>query len=45
MVLEHSFGRSIIPVGKLPLRHNIPGAKITDPIAYKAGMPGLKVGQ
>jgi hypothetical protein len=45
MVLEHSFGRSILPVGKWPKNANIPGAKVTDPIAYPAGMPGLKVGQ
>jgi uncharacterized protein len=45
MVLEHSYGRSIIPVGRWSKRANIPGAKVTDPIAYPAGMPGLKVGQ
>jgi succinate-acetate transporter protein len=45
MVLEHSFGRSIIPVGKWSRAANIPGAKVTDPIAYPAGMPGVRVGQ
>jgi hypothetical protein len=45
MVLEHSFGRSIIPVGKWSKRANIPGAKVTDPIAYPVGMPGVRVGQ
>jgi uncharacterized protein len=45
MVLEHSFGRGIIPVGKWSKTANVPGAKITDPIAYPAGMPGVKVGQ
>jgi hypothetical protein len=45
MVLEHSFGRSIIPVGKWSKAANVPGAKVTDPIAYPSGMPGLKVGQ
>jgi uncharacterized protein len=45
MVLEHSFGRSIVPVGKWSKRANIPGAKVVDPIAYAAGMPGVKVGQ
>lgn len=45
MVLEHSFGRTIIPVGKWSKKGNIPGLKATDPIAYPAGMPGLKVGQ
>ena len=45
MVLEHSFGRSIIPVGKWSKTANMPGAKVTDPIAYQAGMPGVRVGQ
>ena len=45
MVLEHSFGRTIIPVGKWSRTANIPGAKATDPIAYPAGMPGVRVGQ
>ncbi|MGH3170965.1 MAG: acetate uptake transporter family protein [Trebonia sp.] len=45
MVMENSFGRSIIPLGKRPARANVPGAKVTDPIAYPAGMPGVKVGQ
>ena len=45
MVLEHSFGRTIIPVGKWAKRANIPGGKVTDPIAYPAGMPGVRVGQ
>lgn len=45
MTLEHSFGRTIIPVGKWSRRGNIPGVKATDPIAYPAGMPGVKVGQ
>lgn len=45
LVLENSFGRSVIPLGKWSKRANVPGAKITDPIAYPAGMPGVKVGQ
>jgi hypothetical protein len=45
MVLEHSFGRTIIPLGKWSARVNIPGTKTTDPIAYPAGMPGVRVGQ
>jgi len=45
MVLEHSFGRTIIPLGKWSKKGNIPGAKATDPIAYSAGMPGVRVGQ
>jgi uncharacterized protein len=45
LVIEHSFGRSLIPVGKWSKAANKPGAKVTDPIAYKEGMPGVKVGQ
>ena len=45
MVLEHSFGRTVIPLGKWSKTANIPGAKFTDPIAYPAGMPGVRVGQ
>ena len=45
MVLEHAFGRTIIPLGKWNARANIPGAQATDPIAYPAGMPGVRVGQ
>ena len=45
MVLEHSYGRAIIPLGKWSKQANIPGAKVADPIGYPAGMPGLKVGQ
>jgi uncharacterized protein len=45
MVLEHAFGRTIIPLGKWSVRANIPGARATDPIAYPAGMPGVRVGQ
>lgn len=45
MVMEHSFGRTIIPLGKWSPRANLPGARVTDPIAYPAGMPGVRVGQ
>ena len=45
MVLEHAFGRTIIPLGKWSKTANVPGAQATDPIAYPAGMPGVRVGQ
>jgi hypothetical protein len=44
MVLEHAFGRTIIPLGKWP-KASISGVRATDPIAYPAGMPGVRVGQ
>jgi succinate-acetate transporter protein len=45
LVLENSFGRSIIPLGKWAKHANVPGAKVTSAIEYPAGMPGVKVGQ
>jgi hypothetical protein len=44
MVLEHSFGRTIIPLSIWSARASIPGAK-ADPIAYPQGMPGVRAGQ
>ena len=45
MTLEHSFGRTIIPLGKWSKAANIPGRKPTRPLAYPQGMPGVRVGQ
>jgi succinate-acetate transporter protein len=45
MVLEHAYGRTIIPMGRWSREGNIPGAIDKDPIEYRAGMPGVKVGQ
>jgi uncharacterized protein len=44
MVLEHAFGRTIIPLGRWSRTENMPGAT-HDPIEYRAGMPGVRVGQ
>ena len=45
MVLEHAYGRTIIPLGKWGKRANVPGARVTDAIGYPAGLPGVRVGQ
>ena len=45
MMLEGSFGRTIIPLGKLNADANIPGRSHTVPIERPAGMPGVRVGQ
>lgn len=45
MTLEHSFGRTIIPLGKWSKAANVPGGTPTQPIAYGQGMPGVRVGQ
>ena len=45
MMFESAYGRTIIPLGKRSRQANIPGRVTTDPIAYPAGMPGLRAGQ
>ena len=44
-VLEHAFGRAVIPLGKWPARGGVTVARAADPIEYPAGMPGVRVGQ
>ncbi|MBO0731907.1 MAG: hypothetical protein J2P57_21795 [Acidimicrobiaceae bacterium] len=45
MMLEHSFGRTIIPLGRYHKGANIPGGIATRPIQRPRGMPGVRVGQ
>jgi uncharacterized protein len=45
MVLEHAYGRTVIPMGRWSRKGNMPGAMDRDPIEYRSGMPGVKVGQ
>lgn len=45
MMLEHSFGRTILPLGKYSKAGNIPGGKASEPIEFPQGMPGVRVGQ
>jgi hypothetical protein len=45
MTLEHAFGRVVIPLGKWRADANVPGRAAAEPIAYPAGMPGVRVGQ
>jgi uncharacterized protein len=45
MVLEHAFGRTIIPLGQWSKDANVPGRSAVDPISYRAGQPGVRVGQ
>lgn len=45
MMMEHSFGRTILPLGKYSKAGNVPGGKPGEPIQFPAGMPGVKVGQ
>lgn len=45
MMLEHAFGRTIIPLGKWTKSGNVPGHKPALPLSYRSGMPGVRVGQ
>lgn len=45
MMLEHAFGRTIIPLGKWSRAGNVPGRTPTLPMSYSEGMPGARVGQ
>jgi uncharacterized protein len=45
MMLEGSFGRTILPLGKIRKGANLPGGKPTRPIEYAFGMPGARAGQ
>jgi hypothetical protein len=45
LMLENSFGRTILPPTRWARRPFVPGARTTDPLAYPAGMPGVRVGQ
>jgi succinate-acetate transporter protein len=45
MMLEHSFGRTVIPIGKWSKAANIPGRQAVLPLEFPAGMPGVRVGQ
>jgi succinate-acetate transporter protein len=45
MMLESSFGRVILPLGKYRKAANVPGGRISEPIQYERGMPGVRQGQ
>jgi len=45
MMFEGAFGRTIIPLGEYSKAGNIPGRIPSAPMAYRGGMPGVKVGQ
>lgn len=45
MLLEGSWGRTILPLGKFARSANVPGERFTRPIEYEHGMPGVRVGQ
>jgi succinate-acetate transporter protein len=45
MMLEGSWGKTILPLGKLSKDANVPGRSMTDPIQFERGMPGVRHGQ
>ncbi|MBV8949282.1 MAG: hypothetical protein JOZ99_00285 [Actinobacteria bacterium] len=45
MMLEGTFRRVVLPLGKWKSVANVPGHKVVDPIEYPDGMPGVRVGQ
>jgi succinate-acetate transporter protein len=45
MMMEQSFGRTIIPLGKFKADANIPGRMATRPVERASGMPGVRAGQ
>ncbi|MGH8989720.1 MAG: acetate uptake transporter [Acidimicrobiales bacterium] len=45
LIFADSYGRTILPLGKFSVKHNVPGRIIAHPIQYEGGMPGVRVGQ
>jgi succinate-acetate transporter protein len=45
MMMEGTFGRVVLPLGKLKKRANIPGGEVTVPIEWERGEPGIRHGQ
>jgi succinate-acetate transporter protein len=45
MMLASTFGRVIFPLGKYRREANVPGGRLTYPIEFALGEPGVKQGQ
>ncbi|RFS81793.1 hypothetical protein D0T12_29135 [Actinomadura spongiicola] len=45
MMMEHTFGRTILPTGRMRSGGNIPGGRGMRPLEYRHGEPGVKIGQ
>ncbi len=45
MMLEGTYGRVILPIGKYKRAANVPGATASEPIQYEKAMPGVREGQ
>ncbi|MEV4674908.1 MULTISPECIES: acetate uptake transporter family protein [Actinomadura] len=45
LMMENTFGRTILPTGKYRAGGNIPGGRGVRPLEYRYGEPGVKIGQ
>lgn len=45
MLLEESYGRTILPLGMYRASANVPGRRVSRPLEYRYGQPGVKMGQ
>jgi succinate-acetate transporter protein len=45
MMLEAAWGRVVLPLGEPRVQANVPGRKVTRPIEYHDGEPGVRHGQ
>jgi succinate-acetate transporter protein len=45
MMLEGTWGRVILPLGKIEREANVPGATVTRPVQYEHAEPGIRMGQ
>lgn len=45
MMIEGTFGKVILPLGKFRRDANVPRGRVTRPLQYAAGMPGVRQGQ
>ncbi|MEU6041462.1 GPR1/FUN34/YaaH family transporter [Actinomadura sp. NPDC047616] len=45
MLMEDTFGRTILPLGKYRAAANIPGRRAHRPLEYPYGQPGVRIGQ
>jgi len=45
MMLEGTFGKVVLPLGKYKKAANVPGGVVTKPFEFEHGMPGVRQGQ
>jgi hypothetical protein len=45
LMMASTFGRTILPLGQYRRAANVPGEKLTRPLEFELGEPGVKQGQ